>query len=1190
MTSKIILKKSSVVGKTPLTGDLAYGELALNYADGKLFYKSSNNTIEYLANGGTFTNALAITSSTQSSSTSTGALTVTGGVGIGGNLNVAGSLIVQGIDLLSYDGDIYYVSASGNDSNDGYRPQSARQTIKSALSSATTGDKVFVEPGDYYEILPLEIPQGVSLMGAGLRTVTVYPTTATNTQTVFLLNGESYLADLTIRGFYKPGYAFRFKTGAKITIRSPYIERVTVLSQGSVTGPNDPYGFDAADAGNGAYLDASVLDSTSLEPTMLWNEVTFIVPNATGFYMTNGARAELLNGFVYFADKAIEAVSGTTGYGGVGKTKLRLEGVIGNLTPGDTIFYADSTGTILASGLIQSTASGGYVFIDGPAWGFESITDRPGKEVFAFNGAIQSTAQKKFGTSSALFNGSSSYLQVPTNNDFSYGTGDFTIEFWIRANSTSTQYLWDQRSSSGTVIPGIYLSNTLRYATAGVDRITGTTAVTTGTWNHVAVSRASGDIRLFLNGVQEGTTYNDTSTYAQSEVKIGIEFDNTDAYNGYIDEVRVSKGVARYTSTFTVATAAFIADSNTVLLLHLDGGNNSTTIIDDAVGVQNVYTTGTNTGTATRIVLADYHQFGAELRCIGSAAVFGNQGVIANGTGTDLKLIAFNVSHIGAGKDLSNDASLVVQSNEIIQLNNGKIYYQTVDQNGDFRVGNSFLINQRTGNVSFGDSTVNLSNLASLTISDGVNSTIINPGDIVVGQLNLASSTLGSLSGNITISPAGTVTIVDSDLQVNGTITSNGNTVLTTASGYVNYIIAGTDTAVSTSGSVVSIWNTGTLQSVTDRGATTTNVINITNTTSATNSTSGALVVSGGVGISGDLFVGGNITAQSLTVQYTTVTTTIITTDDVITTTNSTESTSTNSGALLVTGGVGVGGNINVGGSVNNITITKPATSATLTINDGKTITFPQSLSFPSVNGTSTYVLSTDGSGNLDWVAPDSGPTGPTGPQGDTGIIISPTAPVNTATLWLDQSDPNGIGVIGIPNSGTTNQVLIKLSNTDYDVAWANNVPDLTSVSQSIIPSANNTYDLGSTSSQWRDIYVSTGSIYIGDIKLSNSSGKFTVEQVTNPGTPGEVIVPGSTPLLPADATGYLYNDGTGVLTWIPSVGSLTIVNTLTSTSTSTALSASMGKELQDTKQKNITYGTSPPTGGVDGDIYLQYT
>ena len=91
MANTIILKKSSVAGKVPLSGDLTFGEIALNYADGKIYYKNTATNIDFIGNGGTFTNTLSITNTTQSVSTTTGALTVSGGVGIGGQLNVGGT-------------------------------------------------------------------------------------------------------------------------------------------------------------------------------------------------------------------------------------------------------------------------------------------------------------------------------------------------------------------------------------------------------------------------------------------------------------------------------------------------------------------------------------------------------------------------------------------------------------------------------------------------------------------------------------------------------------------------------------------------------------------------------------------------------------------------------------------------------------------------------------------------------------------------------------------------------------------------------------------------------------------------------------------------------------------------------------------------------------------------------------------
>jgi hypothetical protein len=190
--------------------------------------------------------------------------------------------------------------------------------------------------------------------------------------------------------------------------------------------------------------------------------------------------------------------------------------------------------------------------------------------------------------------------------------------------------------------------------------------------------------------------------------------------------------------------------------------------------------------------------------------------------------------------------------------------------------------------------------------------------------INPANTNAASTSSSGTLVVYGGVGI-SGGLYAGGAITAtsifvNGNAVLTSQTigqyGISNIngstgsitMAAGTDTAISTTGTTITIWNTSTLQSITNRGSTTTNAISINNTTSSTSTNSGALVVSGGVGIAGNLYVGGTITANIVTIQYTTITTTLVTTDDVISTYNTTASTGTNSGALQVAGGAGIGG------------------------------------------------------------------------------------------------------------------------------------------------------------------------------------------------------------------------------------------------------------------------------------------
>ena len=163
-----------------------------------------------------------------------------------------------------------------------------------------------------------------------------------------------------------------------------------------------------------------------------------------------------------------------------------------------------------------------------------------------------------------------------------------------------------------------------------------------------------------------------------------------------------------------------------------------------------------------------------------------------------------------------------------------------------------------------------------------------------------------------------------------GISTSTGSVILTNLG--VQTLTAGTDTAVSSNTGTVTVWNTSTLQSITQRGATTDQAISITNTTSATNTTTGALTVSGGVGIRGDLWVGGNITAEQLTIQFTTITSVSTVIDDITTIKNGTNSFNTQSGALQVFGGAGIGGNLFVGGTINGTivgSITGIASTAT---------------------------------------------------------------------------------------------------------------------------------------------------------------------------------------------------------------------------------------------------------------------
>jgi len=217
-------------------------------------------------------------------------------------------------------------------------------------------------------------------------------------------------------------------------------------------------------------------------------------------------------------------------------------------TPGDRYY----NGTSL---LLHGNGSNGSTSI---------IDSSPNPKIVTAVGNAQiSTAQSKFGGSSIAFDGNEDYLDIGINSAFGYGLNNFTIEFWLYRNfSNGIQLLLDCRTGAATrVAPTLYiLSNSIFYYTNGNNVITGGN-VPLAQWVHVALCRSSSSTKLYLNGVQTGSTYADTNNYIISSVRVGGGNDGaTSAYSltGYIDDLRLTgENIARYTANFTPPTAAF---------------------------------------------------------------------------------------------------------------------------------------------------------------------------------------------------------------------------------------------------------------------------------------------------------------------------------------------------------------------------------------------------------------------------------------------------------------------------------------------------------------------------------------------------------------------------------------------------------------------------------------------------------
>ena len=169
------------------------------------------------------------------------------------------------------------------------------------------------------------------------------------------------------------------------------------------------------------------------------------------------------------------------------------------------------------------------------------------------------TAVVKYGTGSIEFDGSGDYLDIDGSAELNFGSGDFTIEFWLNLNSSGLQAITDPRNSDSDNSPLVWINSSgkVYYYTGGSQRIVGTTVLNTGQWYHVALVKNSGTTTLYLDGTSEGS-FSDSLTYIQpTTFRIGQRYAGT-LYNlnGYLDDFRITKGVARYTANFTPPTQA----------------------------------------------------------------------------------------------------------------------------------------------------------------------------------------------------------------------------------------------------------------------------------------------------------------------------------------------------------------------------------------------------------------------------------------------------------------------------------------------------------------------------------------------------------------------------------------------------------------------------------------------------------
>lgn len=176
------------------------------------------------------------------------------------------------------------------------------------------------------------------------------------------------------------------------------------------------------------------------------------------------------------------------------------------------------------------------------------------------------TTTKKFGHSSAQFNGTTDYLSLASHADFGFGTGDFTAELWINTVATDGVIL-DLRSALTDQHSTLAVSGGRLAIWNGANWLRGATSVNTSAWWHVAVVRYRDVITVYLNGLIEMYLPSTVDLGSTRPARLAAAFDGTNFYAGHIDDLRIIKGAARYAGEFTPAAYPFMHPGNRPLFL-----------------------------------------------------------------------------------------------------------------------------------------------------------------------------------------------------------------------------------------------------------------------------------------------------------------------------------------------------------------------------------------------------------------------------------------------------------------------------------------------------------------------------------------------------------------------------------------------------------------------------------------------
>ena len=146
-------------------------------------------------------------------------------------------------------------------------------------------------------------------------------------------------------------------------------------------------------------------------------------------------------------------------------------------------------------------------------------------------------------------------------------------------------------------------------------------------------------------------------------------------------------------------------------------------------------------------------RYGAEVRAIGSACVYGNFGAVADGANTLMYLIGQNFAYIGTGGDVSNDNTLSIPSQQTVELNSGSVVHTSTSETGKFSIGDNFFVDFDTGETTIDANSIDFSGIGNITVNNGVETTYIDGERVDTGNIRITGNTITTLDGDLNLSP-----------------------------------------------------------------------------------------------------------------------------------------------------------------------------------------------------------------------------------------------------------------------------------------------------------------------------------------------------------------------------------------------------------------------------------------------------